>query len=84
MAVKIRLTRQGGKKKPFYRIVVADSEAPRDGSFLEVVGTYNPMLNPPKVDLKSERVSFWLGKGATPTDTVRQIIKKAEKSEKAA
>ncbi|MBI2411603.1 MAG: 30S ribosomal protein S16 [Deltaproteobacteria bacterium] len=84
MAVKIRLTRQGGKKKPFYRIVVADSEAPRDGSFLEVVGLYNPMSNPPKVELKDDRVSFWLGKGATPTDTVRQIIKKAQKSEKAA
>lgn len=84
MAVKIRLTRQGGKKKPFYRIVVADSEAPRDGSFLEVVGIYNPMSNPPQVELKDDRVSFWLGKGATPTDTVRQIIKKAQKSEKAA
>lgn len=79
MAVKIRLTRQGGKKKPFYRIVVADSEAPRDGSFIEVVGNYNPMLNPPKVDLDSERISFWLKQGATPTQTVRQIIKKAGK-----
>ncbi|MBI5643889.1 MAG: 30S ribosomal protein S16 [Deltaproteobacteria bacterium] len=84
MAVKIRLTRQGGKKKPFYRIVVADSEAPRDGSFLEVLGVYNPMVDPPKVELKGERVSFWLKQGATPTDTVKQLLKKAEKSEKAA
>lgn len=81
MAVKIRLTRQGGKKKPFYRIVVADSEAPRDGSFIEVVGTYNPMTNPVAIELKGDRVSFWLGKGATPTDTVKQILKKAAKQE---
>lgn len=80
MAVKMRLTRQGGKKKPFYRIVVADSEAPRDGSFIEVVGTYDPMINPAKVDLKSERVSFWLEKGVIPTATVKQILKKANKA----
>ena len=80
MAVKLRLTRQGGKKRPFYRIVVADSEAPRDGSFIEVVGTYDPMINPAKVDLKSERVSFWLEKGVIPTETVRQILKKAQKA----
>lgn len=80
MAVKIRLTRQGGKKKPFYRIVVADSEAPRDGSFLEVIGTYNPMTEPAKVDLKGDRVAFWLGQGAVPTDTVKQLLKKAGKA----
>ena len=80
MAVKMRLTRQGGKKKPFYRIVIADSEAPRDGSFIEVVGTYDPMINPAKVDLKGERVSFWLEKGVIPTETVRQILKKAQKA----
>lgn len=80
MAVKMRLTRQGGKKKPFYRIVVADSEAPRDGSFIEVVGTYDPMINPAKVDLKSERISFWLEKGVIPTATVKQILKKANKA----
>lgn len=80
MAVKLRLTRQGGKKRPFYRIVVADSEAPRDGSFIEVVGTYDPMVNPAKVDLKSERVSFWLEKGVIPTETVKQILKKANKA----
>ncbi len=77
MAVKIRLTRQGGKKKPFYRIVVADSEAPRDGSFLETVGTYNPMVEPPKVEINNERVAFWMGRGATPTGTVKQLLKKA-------
>lgn len=80
MAVKIRLTRQGGKKKPFYRIVVADSEAPRDGSFLEVIGTYNPMTEPATVDLKGERVAFWLDQGAVPTDTVKQLLKKAAKA----
>ncbi|MBI1911550.1 MAG: 30S ribosomal protein S16 [Deltaproteobacteria bacterium] len=84
MAVKIRLTRQGGKKRPFYRIVVADSEAPRDGSFLEVIGTYNPMTEPAQIDLKNERVSFWLQQGATPTDTVKQILKKAQANVKAA
>ena len=84
MAVKIRLTRQGGKKKPFYRIVVADSEAPRDGSFIEMVGTYNPMYNPAKVELKNDRIAFWLSQGATPTDTVKQLIKKGQKTEKAA
>ncbi|CAG1065154.1 30S ribosomal protein S16 [uncultured bacterium] len=80
MAVKIRLTRQGGKKKPFYRIVVADSESPRDGSFLEVIGTYNPMTEPAKVDLKGDRVAFWLNQGAVPTDTVKQLLKKAQKA----
>lgn len=80
MAVKIRLTRQGAKKKPFYRIVVADSEAPRDGSFLEVIGTYNPMTEPATVDLKGERVAYWLDQGAVPTDTVKQLLKKAQKA----
>lgn len=80
MAVKLRLTRQGGKKKPFYRIVVADSEAPRDGSFIEVVGTYNPMVNPPQIAIKGDRVSFWIEKGAEPTLTVKQLLKKAQKA----
>ena len=77
MSVKIRLTRQGGKKKPFYRIVVADSEAPRDGSLIEVVGTYTTMTDPPKAELKGERINYWLAKGATPTGTVKQILKRA-------
>ncbi len=80
MAVRIRLTRQGAKKKPFYRIVVTDSESPRDGKLLEVVGTYDPKSNPPAVSIKKDRVSYWLGTGALPSDTVRQLIKKAEKA----
>lgn len=77
MSVKIRLTRQGGKKKPFYRIVVADNDSPRDGKFLEVVGHYNTMTDPPQVKLDAERISFWIGRGATPSGTVKQILKKA-------
>ncbi|WP_027358202.1 30S ribosomal protein S16 [Desulforegula conservatrix] len=75
MAVRIRLARQGAKKKPFYRIVVANSESRRDGSFLEIVGTYNPITNPAEVTLKQERVEHWLGEGAKPTDTVRSLMK---------
>ena len=74
MAVKIRLARHGAKKRPFYRIVVANSESPRDGRFLENVGTYNPLRDPAEVNLKTERVQYWLQQGATPTDTVRSIL----------
>jgi len=76
MAVKIRLARRGAKKNPFYRIVVADSESPRDGRNLETVGTYNPLLDPVEVSLKNDRITYWLGQGAIPTDTVRSILKK--------
>ncbi len=76
MAVKIRLARHGAKKRPFYRIVVADNESPRDGRFLERVGTYNPLLDPAEVILNTDRVKYWIGTGATPTDTVRTILKK--------
>lgn len=76
MAVKIRLARHGAKKSPFYRIVVADSESPRDGRYLENVGTYDPLLDPAKVTLKSERVKYWMDQGAKPTDTVRSLLKK--------
>ncbi len=76
MAVKIRLARHGAKKRPFYRIVVADNESPRDGRFLERVGTYNPLLDPAEVILDTDRVKYWIGTGATPTDTVRTILKK--------
>ena len=76
MAVKIRLARHGGKKKPFYRIVVADSEHPRDGRFLENVGTYDPLHDPAKVFLKSERIKYWIDQGATPTNTVKSLLKK--------
>ena len=77
MAVRIRLTRMGRKKKPFYRIVVADSEAKRDGRFLEVVGTYDPMQKPAAVTVKQDRVADWLARGAKPTDTVRSLLKSA-------
>jgi len=77
MAVRIRLTRMGRKKQPFYRIVVADSEAKRDGRFLEVVGTYDPMQEPVAVKIKQERVDAWLAKGAKPSDTVRSLLKTA-------
>lgn len=76
MAVKIRLTRLGGKSRPFYRIVVADSESPRDGRFLEIVGSYDPKKNPAEVVLKENRVVDWLSKGATPTLTVSQLLAK--------
>ena len=76
MAVKIRLARHGAKKKPFYRIVVADSESPRDGKYLENVGTYNSLLDPVQVTLKSERIRYWMDKGAKPSDTVRSLLKK--------
>lgn len=77
MAVTIRLTRMGAKKKPFYRVVVADSRFPRDGRFIEVVGTYDPNLNPPGINLQQEKILTWIKKGAHPTDTVRSLMKKA-------
>jgi small subunit ribosomal protein S16 len=76
MAVKIRLARHGAKKRPFYRIVAADSESPRDGRFIERLGTYNPLRNPAAVDLKKDRISYWIDQGATPSDTVRSILKR--------
>lgn len=82
MPVKMRLARHGAKKRPFYRVVVAESECPRDGRFLEVVGTYNPISNPAQVDLKADRVQYWLEQGAIPTDTVRNLIKCQKASSK--
>ena len=76
MAVKIRLARHGAKKRPFYRIVVADGENPRDGRFLETIGTYNPVPDPAEVLLKKERAVYWLDQGAIPTDTVKNLLKK--------
>ncbi len=76
MPVKIRLARHGAKKKPFYRIVAADSEFPRDGRFLEIVGTYNPLIDPAEVSLKQERVKYWIDQGAIPTTTVKNLLKK--------
>jgi len=76
MAVKIRLARHGGKGRPYYRIVVADSEFPRDGRFLEIVGNYDPKKNPAEVTLKEDRIVDWISKGAIPTTTVFQLLKK--------
>jgi len=76
MAVKIRLARHGAKKRPFYRIIATDSESPRDGRFLEKLGTYNPLQNPAQVILDKERVKYWISQGATPTDTVKSILKR--------
>jgi small subunit ribosomal protein S16 len=75
MSVKIRLARHGAKKRPFYRIVVADSESPRDGKFLENVGTYNPLTDPAKVVLELERIKYWIDQGAIPTNTVKSLLK---------
>lgn len=76
MSVKIRLARHGTKKRPFYRIVVADSENPRDGRFIESIGTYNPLPDPAEVSMKSDRIRYWLDKGAIPTHTVKNLLKK--------
>ena len=75
MAVRIRLTRKGTNKRPFHRIVVAHSEAPRDGKFLEIIGTYNPLTDPAEIQIDPERLRVWLDRGAQPTDTVRSLIK---------
>lgn len=74
MAVKIRLKRMGSKKKPFYRIVVADSRSPRDGRFIETVGTYNPVAQPAEVTVNEELALKWLGNGAQPSDTVKNLL----------
>lgn len=77
MAVKIRLKRMGSKKSPFYRVVVADSRSPRDGRFIENVGTYNPLTEPQTVTLEEESIINWLNNGAQPSDTVRNILSNA-------
>ncbi|HEA65493.1 MAG TPA: 30S ribosomal protein S16 [Desulfobacterales bacterium] len=78
MPVKIRLARHGSKKRPFYRIVVADVEKPRDGKFIEMVGTYNPLLDPAEVSMKQDRIRYWIDQGAIPTDTVKSLLKKED------
>ena len=75
MAVKIRLRRMGAKKAPFYRVVVADSRYPRDGRFIEQVGTNNPLTEPATVELDAEKVTKWIANGAQPTDTVKRLLK---------
>ena len=72
--VKIRLKRMGAKKRPFYRLVVADSRSPRDGRFIEALGTYDPLPNPAKVEIDADKVKAWLGKGARPTDSARALL----------
>lgn len=76
MAVKIRLKRIGAKKNPYYRVVVADSRYPRDGRFIEEIGTYNPLSDPVQISIDSEKALKWLKNGAQPTDTARALLKK--------
>lgn len=75
MAVKIRLARVGGKKNPHYRVVVADSRAPRDGRFIEIIGRYNPQTDPSTVEIDNDKASDWLSKGAQPTEQVKKLLK---------
>ncbi len=82
MAVKIRLKRMGAKKAPFYRVVVADSRSPRDGRFIEEIGTYNPVANPAEVKINEEKALEWMTNGAKPSDTVRNLFSKAGLMEK--
>jgi small subunit ribosomal protein S16 len=80
MAVKIRLARAGAKKAPFYRIVATDSRSPRDGRFIEQLGIYDPTRNPPEVRLDEERIAHWIQNGAEPSDTVRDLLRKARRA----
>ncbi len=73
--VKIRLTRLGSKKRPFYRVIVADSRVRRDGPFLEILGTYNPLPNPSEIKIDTDRAKHWLGLGAQPTSTAKKLLK---------
>lgn len=77
MAVKLRLKRMGSKQKPFYRVVAADSRSPRDGRFIETVGTYNPIKSPAEINIDEEKALKWLNNGAIPTDTVKNLFSKA-------
>ena len=79
MSVKIRLSRHGAKKKPFYRIVVSDSRSPRDGRFIEQVGTYDPRSQPSSVKIEREKVDRWLKQGAKPTQTVLDLLKRTQR-----
>ncbi len=77
MAVKIRLTRMGDKKSPFYRVVVADSKSPRDGKYIDLLGTYNPLTNPAEIKIDNAKAQDWLKKGALPTDTAKALLVKS-------
>ena len=76
MTVRLRLQRRGARKRPFYRVVATDKRNPRDGRFIEILGTYNPLFDPPELRLNSERIDYWLGVGAQPSDTVRSLIRR--------
>lgn len=78
--VKIRLTRMGAHKKPFYRIIVADSRARRDGPFIEIVGTYDPKKEPSEIKINQERIKYWLDNGAQPTETVKRLLQKVSQN----
>ena len=78
MAVKMRLTRMGAKKAPFYRVIVADGRYPRDGRFIEEIGYYNPLTSPAEIKIDAEKANEWLAKGAQPTETVKALFKKSE------
>ena len=80
MAVSIRLRREGSKNRPYYKVVVADKRSPRDGKFLEIIGTYDPKKTGHNSTLKLERAEYWIGRGAQPSDTVRSLIKKNKKN----
>ena len=82
MAVKIRLRRMGAKKSPFYRVVVADSTSPRDGKYIDLLGTYNPLTNPAEIKIDTEKAKTWLKNGATPTETAKQLLVKSGVIEK--
>jgi len=84
MSVKIRLARQGAKKSPFYRVVATDSRSPRDGRFIEQLGVYDPTREPPEFRYDEVRMKHWIGHGATPSDTIRELLKKAERAAAAA
>lgn len=77
MTVKIRLRRMGAKKQPYYRVVVADSRAPRDGAFVETIGHYHPLTEPAKISINEDKVRFWLERGAQPTETVVRLLKRS-------
>lgn len=76
MSVRIRLARRGRKKRPFYKIVIAHSESPRDGRFIESIGSYNPLTEPAQVDVDTNRLQYWMEQGAEPTDTVASLLRK--------
>ena len=77
MAVKMRLTRMGAKKAPFYRVIVADSRCPRDGRFIEEIGYYNPLTEPAEIKIDAEKAKKWIANGAQPTETVKSLLKKS-------